>query len=96
MKLSILLSFVGLGTALDQARPRPTKKFELNVSWGTSAPDGVERQHALINGKSPGPPLIFDEGDDVEITVHNFLPFNTTMHWHGIEYVTEKNSMDSV
>ncbi|CAI7620928.1 unnamed protein product [Penicillium glandicola] len=83
MKPSLLFCFLGLGAALHL--PRPTKKFELNLTWDTKAPDGVERQQALINGQFPGPPLIFDEGDNVEVTVNNFLPFNTTMHWHGIE-----------
>ncbi|KAJ5374028.1 Multicopper oxidase type 2 [Penicillium concentricum] len=85
MKPSILFCFVGLGAALYVVPPRPTKKFELNLTWDTKAPDGVERQQALINGQFPGPSLIFDEGDNVEVTVNNFLPFNTTMHWHGIE-----------
>ncbi|KAJ5788527.1 Multicopper oxidase type 2 [Penicillium paradoxum] len=85
MKLSIILSFIGLGAALDLAQPYPTKKFELNLRWSSSAPDGVEREHALINGQFPGPPLIFDQGDNIEVTVNNYLPFNTTMHWHGIE-----------
>ncbi|CAI7638973.1 unnamed protein product [Penicillium discolor] len=85
MKPSILLCFIGLGAALHLVPFRPTKKFELNLTWDTKAPDGVERQQALINGQFPGPPLIFDEDDNVEVTVNNFLPYNTTMHWHGIE-----------
>ncbi|KAL2698464.1 hypothetical protein AAEP93_009852 [Penicillium crustosum] len=85
MKPSILFCFIGLGAALHLVPPRPTKKFELNLTWDTKAPDGVERQQALINGQFPGPSLIFDEGDNVEVTVNNFLPYNTTMHWHGIE-----------
>lgn len=85
MKSSILFCFIGLGAALHLVPSRPTKKFELNLTWDTKAPDGVERQQALINGQFPGPPLIFDEDDNVEVTVNNFLPYNTTMHWHGIE-----------
>ncbi|KAJ5400769.1 hypothetical protein N7465_011258 [Penicillium sp. CMV-2018d] len=85
MKPSILFCFIGLGAALHLVPSRPTKKFELNLTWDTKAPDGVERQQALINGQFPGPPLIVDEGDNVEVTVNNFLPYNTTMHWHGIE-----------
>ncbi|KAJ5572129.1 Multicopper oxidase type 2 [Penicillium sp. DV-2018c] len=85
MKPFILYSLIALGAALDLASPSPTKKFELNLTWDSGAPDGVERQQAFINGQFPGPPLIFDEGDNVEVTVNNFLPFNTTMHWHGIE-----------
>ncbi|KAJ5617837.1 hypothetical protein N7537_002951 [Penicillium hordei] len=85
MKPSILFCFIGLGAALHLVPSAPTKKFELNLTWDTKAPDGVERQQSLINGQFPGPPLLFDEGDNVEVTVNNFLPYNTTMHWHGIE-----------
>ncbi|KAG0153209.1 hypothetical protein PDIDSM_5059 [Penicillium digitatum] len=85
MKPSLLFGFIGLGAALHHVPPRPIKKFELNLTWDTKAPDGVDRQQALINGQFPGPPLVFDEGDKVEVTVNNFLPFNTTIHWHGIE-----------
>jgi FtsP/CotA-like multicopper oxidase with cupredoxin domain len=85
MRPFILYCLIGLGAALDLAGPYPTKKFELNLTWDSRAPDGVERQQALINGQFPGPPLIIDEGDKVEVTVNNFLPVNTTMHWHGIE-----------
>ncbi|KAJ5142785.1 Multicopper oxidase type 2 [Penicillium bovifimosum] len=87
MKPFILYCLIGLGAALDLARSRPTKEFELNLTWDKGAPDGVERKQALINGQFPGPALIFDEGDNVEVTVNNYLPFNTTMHWHGIEQV---------
>lgn len=85
MKLSVLFGCVGLGVASAVLKNSPTKRFELNLTWGTRAPDGVERQQVLINGQFPGPPLIIDEGDNVEVTVNNFLPFNTTVHYHGIE-----------
>ncbi|KAJ5964277.1 Multicopper oxidase type 2 [Penicillium vulpinum] len=85
MKPYIVFCFIGLAAALYTVPPRPTKKFELNITWGTKAPDGFERQQALINDQFPGPPLIFDEDDDVEVTVNNYMPFNTTVHWHGIE-----------
>lgn len=41
----------------------------------------------FINGQFPGPTLSIDEGDDVEFAVTNQLPFGTTIHFHGIEYV---------
>jgi FtsP/CotA-like multicopper oxidase with cupredoxin domain len=85
MKLSVLFCYVGLGAASAVVKQSPTKRFELNLTWETRAPDGVERQQVLINGQFPGPPLIIDEGDNVEVTVNNFLPFNTTIHYHGIE-----------
>jgi len=85
MKLSVLLCCVGLGAASAVVKRSPTKQFELNLTWETKSPDGVERQQILVNGQFPGPPLIIDEGDNVEVTVNNFMPFNTTMHYHGIE-----------
>ncbi|CAG8048254.1 unnamed protein product [Penicillium olsonii] len=83
MKWSFLFC-CGLAAASALNKP-PIKKFELDLTWSSRAPDGVERKQILVNGQSPGPPLIIEEGDEVEVTVNNFLPFNTTVHYHGIE-----------
>ncbi|KAJ5161553.1 hypothetical protein N7492_006945 [Penicillium capsulatum] len=90
MKLAVLLSSLGLAAALGgpsstTGQIAPTKRFELNATWESWAADGVQRKQTLINGQFPGPPLILDEGDNVEVTVNNFMPFNTTIHYHGIE-----------
>ncbi|KAJ5367664.1 Multicopper oxidase type 2 [Penicillium brevicompactum] len=82
MKLFVLLS-CGLAAASALEKP-PIKQFELDITWSKRAVDGVDREQVLVNGQFPGPALIFDEGDDVEVTVNNFLPFNTTVHYHGI------------
>ncbi|KAG9122061.1 hypothetical protein FRC07_001717 [Ceratobasidium sp. 392] len=60
-------------------------KYTLTITNGTISPDGNPRDSWLINGKSPGPHLTFDEGDEAHIRVINkgFEP--TSMHWHGIE-----------
>ncbi|KZF19196.1 multicopper oxidase [Xylona heveae TC161] len=50
------------------------------------APNGQPRDMIMINGQMPGPQLIFDENDDVEITVQNNMPQNATIHWHGLLY----------
>ncbi|KAB5536176.1 multicopper oxidase-domain-containing protein [Coniochaeta sp. 2T2.1] len=60
-------------------------KQEWIISWETGAPNGQAREMIKINGQFPGPAVICDEDDDVEITVHNIMPFNTTVHWHGLE-----------
>ena len=95
MKLAVLISLVGLGASLTvgleaessfiAGRLSKTKHFELNLTWESWAPDGVARKQFLVNGQFPGPPLIMDEGDNIEVTVNNFSPFNTTIHYHGIE-----------
>lgn len=46
-----------------------------------------------MNGDTPGPTLVFEEGDSVAITVVNHLPEPTAIHWHGIIL---PNSQDGV
>lgn len=59
------------------------RKFELTLTWERYAPDGFARDIVLINGQHPGPVLEMNQGDNVEVLVHNKMPFNTTMHFHG-------------
>ncbi|EFQ33709.1 multicopper oxidase [Colletotrichum graminicola M1.001] len=66
----------------NQSRP---KTFELTFTWEKHAPDGYEKEMVLTNGQFPGPVLEMTHGDDIEVTVHNNMPFNTTVHYHGIE-----------
>lgn len=46
-----------------------------------------------VNGGSPGPTLVFNQGDRVAITVVNELPQQLAIHWHG---VMVPNSQDGV
>ncbi|KAL2811789.1 laccase-1 [Aspergillus granulosus] len=58
----------------------------LEVTWELGAPNGGEpREMVFTNGQYPGPDLVWDEDDDIHVIVTNKLPFNTTVHWHGIE-----------
>ncbi|KAJ5795216.1 Multicopper oxidase type 2 [Penicillium paradoxum] len=59
--------------------------FELDLTWQKGAPDGNMREMILMNDQFPGPELRIDQGDNVEFVVHNNMPFNTTIHFHGIE-----------
>ncbi|MBX3254424.1 MAG: multicopper oxidase domain-containing protein [Chitinophagaceae bacterium] len=41
--------------------------------------------HAIaINGAIPAPELHFTEGDTAEVYVHNLMPMETSVHWHGL------------
>lgn len=75
--VSIPLTALSNGTSLG-------KQFTLNLTWENFSPDGVMRKMILTNGQFPGPTLFIDQGDQVEVTVNNFMPFNTTVHFHGI------------
>lgn len=37
------------------------------------------------NGQLPGPQIVVQEGDTVEIRFRNALPQPTTIHWHGLD-----------
>ncbi|OAA56172.1 multicopper oxidase [Niveomyces insectorum RCEF 264] len=88
-----LIAFAWVAAALLSAvaanklptRPGRPRSFELTLTWENHAPDGFVKKMILINGQFPGPLLEMNYGDDVEVTVHNRMPFNTTIHYHGIE-----------
>ena len=54
---------------------------------------GFQRAGVGFNGASPGPVLVFDEGEEVEIHVKNNLDVDSSIHWHGIILPTQ---MDGV
>ncbi|KAJ5573783.1 Multicopper oxidase type 2 [Penicillium hispanicum] len=59
--------------------------FDLDLTWQKGAPDGNVRDMIFMNDQFPGPELRIDQGDDVEFVVHNNMPFDTSVHFHGIE-----------
>ncbi|KAG8932234.1 hypothetical protein FRC03_002854 [Tulasnella sp. 419] len=75
-------TLIGLSGQLASAA---LQKFTLTMTKGTAAPDGVTRDVYLVNGITPGPPIIVTEGDDLEVTIVNNIDVATTMHFHGIE-----------
>lgn len=60
------------------------RKFELTLTLQECAPDGFKREMILVNGQFPGPLIEIDQGDEVEIMVHNKMQYNTTIHYHGM------------
>ncbi|KAJ5759775.1 Multicopper oxidase type 2 [Penicillium odoratum] len=81
--LKLLLALAS--SALTQLAAAKLVQFDLDLTWQKGAPDGNVREMVFMNGQFPGPELRLDQGDDVEVTVHNNLPFNTSIHFHGIE-----------
>ena len=45
------------------------------------------------NNRYPGPPLTVRQGSEMRVRLHNDLPQDTTVHWHGIRV---PNAMDGV
>lgn len=82
--LVFLLTTTATGSAVLSARDGPCI-FNLTLTWDLYAPDGGEtREMILVNGQYPGPVLEINQGNDVVVTVYNQMPFNTTVHFHGM------------
>ncbi|KAI1415593.1 putative multicopper oxidase [Hypoxylon sp. FL1857] len=47
-------------------------------------PDGVAKSMMTIDGRFPGPLIEVNEGDVIEVNVHNQASNSTAVHWHGI------------
>jgi hypothetical protein len=41
--------------------------FQLDLTWGTGAPNGSPREMVLMNGAFPGPQLTLNYGDQVQV-----------------------------
>jgi FtsP/CotA-like multicopper oxidase with cupredoxin domain len=58
------------------------------------SPDGTPREMIVFNKQYPGPPIVADWGDIIQVTVKNSLPDNgTSIHWHGMRQL-HSNQMD--
>src|SRR6201996_3466266 len=69
-------------------------QYNLEVSSVNMSPDGFSRPMMVFNGQYPGPEIVADWGDTVQITVKNSLSNNgTSIHWHGIRQL-HSNQMD--
>ncbi|KAG5981240.1 hypothetical protein E4U55_003151 [Claviceps digitariae] len=62
-----------------------SKVFDLTISWERHAPDGFAREMLLVNGQSPGPTLEVEQDEWVVVRVCNKSPFETSVHFHGID-----------
>jgi len=56
-------------------------------------PQGPATEVWAFNGAVPGPVLRYRQGERVRVAVHNALPQETTVHWHGLRV---PNAMDGV
>ena len=58
------------------------------------APDGFSREMLVFNNQYPGPAIVADWGDTIQINVKNSLADNgTSIHWHGLRQL-HSNQMD--
>jgi len=92
MTLSRLRLYLVLAGLLLTSSNAALVRKELTLTWEQGAPNGQARDMIKTNGHFPSPNLVVDEDDDVEVTVHNHMHQNTTIHWHGLLYVQSRLS----
>ncbi|KXJ90373.1 multicopper oxidase-domain-containing protein [Microdochium bolleyi] len=83
--LNLVLMFCHLVSSLPTLHHGQPRRYELVLTWELGSPDGYQREMFKINGQFPGPLLEINQGEEVEIFVSNKSPYNTTVHYHGIE-----------
>ena len=60
------------------------RKFDMTIEEvEVEVAPGFKAKVWAFNGQVPGPLIHVQEGDDLEITVHNLTTMNHTIHWHG-------------
>ena len=75
----------------DIPQTNKTRSYYLIAERGVKAPDGVQRNVMLLNGSFPGPTIVADWGDTIEVTVENRIAGpeeGLALHWHGILHKT--------
>ena len=58
--------------------------FDLTVDRFPVIVDGRTTHAVGVNGMFPAPLLRFREGEHITLNVHNRLPEDTSIHWHGL------------
>lgn len=79
-----MISYFALWLSFTTYALASTCHFTLELTWKIGSPDGFEREMILINDQFPGPLLEVQQDEWVEVTVINKMPFNTTIHYHGM------------
>ncbi|KAF8012075.1 hypothetical protein BT93_I0260 [Corymbia citriodora subsp. variegata] len=80
-----LLLCVFATMALAEARVR---RYKWDVKYEFKSPDCYKKLVITINGKSPGPSILAQQGDTVVVEVTNGLVTeNLAIHWHGIRQI---------
>ncbi|MCJ1445782.1 MAG: hypothetical protein MMC23_006287 [Stictis urceolatum] len=82
-----------ISTEWNYDEPAQRRKFFWTITDQEFNPDGVYRPMMVINGQFPGPMVEVNDGDTIEVTVHNQAANATSIHWHGM-YQNGTNWMD--
>ncbi|XP_059432619.1 L-ascorbate oxidase-like [Corylus avellana] len=64
------------------------RHYKWEVKYEYKSPDCYEKLAITINGRSPGPTILAQQGDTIIVEVKNSLMLeNLAIHWHGIRQI---------
>ncbi|XP_031395381.1 L-ascorbate oxidase [Punica granatum] len=82
--LTFLLLLIG---AIEIAEGR-IRHYKWDVKYEYKSPDCVKKLAITINGRSPGPTILAQQGDTIIVELTNSLGMeNLAIHWHGIRQI---------
>lgn len=105
LKRREFLRYAGIGSVLLFTKATPlglvesafaddVKDFKLNASVvAVNIGTGTSFKAWAYNGQLPGPEIRLKEGETLRAVLKNYLPEDTTIHWHGLPV---PNKMDGV
>ncbi|KAI0171932.1 putative multicopper oxidase [Hypoxylon sp. FL1284] len=68
----------------DFGAPKQVRRHDWVIVDKEGDPDGVRKPMITMDGRFPGPLIEVNEGDIIEVDVHNLASNATAIHWHGI------------
>lgn len=80
-------------SAISGASGQHRVHYDLFVSDTLVNYTGKMRMAIAVNGQIPMPTLYFMEGDTAEITIHNTMHHETSIHWHGLMVPNEQDGV---
>lgn len=86
----------GANTDMSGLKVLSGKTFELGIRETPVQIDGRKGNGITVNNQLPAPLLRWQEGDDVELRVTNFMREDTSIHWHGLLLPFEMDGVPGV
>ncbi|KAJ3668961.1 hypothetical protein LUZ60_010911 [Juncus effusus] len=72
-----LLSFTSMTTGI-------TRRYQFDIQMANVTRLCQTKSIVTVNGQFPGPKIVVREGDRLEVNVVNHVPYNISLHWHGV------------
>ncbi|KAF8377272.1 hypothetical protein HHK36_030647 [Tetracentron sinense] len=84
--LLVLCLFVSLITV--PAVEARIRRYKWEVKYEYKSPDCLKKLVIAINGRTPGPSILAQQGDTIIVELKNsLLTENVAIHWHGIRQI---------